>query len=75
MDKKEDFEKLPLKERIVITTSSQLIKHVRGLESANLLNREQAAKLIGCVRKLSAIANGEEVKESELAPGKKIIIN
>jgi len=66
MDKKEDFEKLPLKERVVITTSAQLIKHIRGLESANLLDREKTAKLIGCVMKLRAIANGEEPRE-ELA--------
>lgn len=75
MDKKVEFENLPLKERIIITTSSQLIKHVRGLESANLLQREQASKLIGCVRKLTAIARGEDVTEKEITPGKKIIIN
>lgn len=63
MDKKEDFEKLPLKERIVITASSQLIKHFRGLESSGISTREATAKLIGCVKKLSSIARGEEVTE------------
>ena len=65
MDKNVEFEKLPLKERIVITTSSQLIKHIRGLESSGLLTREPASKLIGCVKKLTAIANGEEPKEEK----------
>jgi len=64
MDKKVEFETLPLKERIIITTSSQLVKHVRGLESSGLLTQEPAAKLIGCVRKLSSIARGEQIVES-----------
>lgn len=57
------FDKLPLKERIVTTASSGLIKFFRGMEMAGLLNKEQVAKQIGRVKKLSAIARGEEPTE------------
>jgi len=51
-----DFEKLPLEERIVLTTSTKLIKHFRGLESAGIIDRDTTSNLIGCVKKLVNIA-------------------
>ena len=54
-----DFEKLPLEERILITASSKLIKHFRGIEKAGLLDEEQASSLIGCVKKIVSIAEGK----------------
>lgn len=55
-----EFEKLPLKERILITASGKLIKHIRGLESAQVIAKDNASSLIGCVKKIVAIAKGEE---------------
>jgi hypothetical protein len=54
-----ELNNLPVPERIVRTTSSKLIKHFRGLESAGIIDRETAANLIGCVKKLSSVARGE----------------
>lgn len=62
MDQKE-FDALPLKERIIITASGKLTKHFKGLEAANLLNAQEASVLIGCVKKISSVARGEEQKE------------
>lgn len=71
--KNENFEKLPLKERIIITTSGQLIRYIRGHEDAKILSKEDASKLIGSVKKLTAIARGEEPVEHK--PGDKMVIN
>lgn len=57
---KQTFEKLPLKERILITASSKLMKHFRGLESAGILDHDTTANLVGCVKKIVAVAKGEE---------------
>lgn len=62
------FEKLPLKERIIITASSKLMKHFRGLESAGMLDAQTTANLVGCVKKITAIAKGEEPTESVAKP-------
>ena len=62
MDQKE-FDALPLKDRIIITASGKLIKHFKGLESANLLNEKEASTMIGCVKKLVSVAKGEPQKE------------
>lgn len=51
-----EFEKLPLKERIIVTASGKLTKHFKGLEAASLLNAQEASTLIGCVKKLASIA-------------------
>ena len=59
------FEKLPLKERIIVTASGKLIKHFKGLEAANLLNEEETSSFIGCVKKLSSVAMGEEIKDQK----------
>lgn len=57
----EDLKDLPTGEAILRTTSSQLIKHFRGLESARILNQQEASKLIGCVKKIVSVARGEVV--------------
>lgn len=59
----QSFDELPLKERILKTASSKLVKHFRGLENAGFLPKEDASKLIGCVKKIVAIAEGQEVVE------------
>ena len=59
MNKTIEFEQLPLKEKIIRTTSTKLIKHFRGLENAGMLRKEEAANLIGCVKKLNSVASGE----------------
>ena len=64
-EQKKTFEELPLKERIIITTSTSLIKHFRGLEMAGVISKEVTAKQIGRVKKLTSIAKGEEVKETK----------
>jgi len=62
---REEFEKLPLKERIILTASSKLIKKLRAFEIAGLINRDDNKGLIGCVKKLVSLANGEEPKEEK----------
>lgn len=57
-----NLDKLPLKDRIIVTASSKLLKHFRGLESAGMLDKETTANLVGCVKKITAIAKGEEPK-------------
>lgn len=52
----EEYEKLTEEQKIVVTTSSQLIKHLRGLESAGIIQQDAASKLIGCVKLLKGIA-------------------
>lgn len=47
------FDSLTLEEQIIRTTSGKLIKHFRGLEDAGFIEREAAANLIGCVKKLA----------------------
>lgn len=59
MDEEQEFLNLPLPVRIAKTTSSQLLKHLRGLEKAGILPREEASKLIGCVKKLTSLAIGD----------------
>lgn len=63
-----NIEKLPLKDRIIITASSKLLKHFRGLESAGMLDKETTANLVGCVKKITAIARGEDPAEHAEAP-------
>lgn len=46
-------------EQILITASSKLIKHFRGLESSSLLGNEEAASLIGCVKKIVGISKSK----------------
>jgi len=50
------FEGLTLEEQIIRTTSGKLIKHFRGLEDANFIDREAASSMIGTVKKLAAVA-------------------
>lgn len=61
-----DFEKLPLEERIILTTSTKLKKHFRGLESAGIIDRDTTSNLIGCVMKLVNIAQ-KKVETTALA--------
>ena len=65
---KPGLETLSLKDKIVETTSSKLIKHFRGLEDAGIIDKETTANLIGCVKKLTAIARGEEPEGSPNVP-------
>ena len=59
-----EYEQLNKEQRIVVTTSSQLVKHLRGLESAGILKEEATGKLIGCVKLLKGIAEkGAEKSE------------
>lgn len=48
------------KERIVVTTSTKLLQHFRGLESSGMMDKDTASHFIGCVKKLTAVANGED---------------
>lgn len=59
----QSFDQLPLKERILKTASSKLVKHFRGLENAGFLGKDDTSKLIGCVKKITAIAEGQAVAE------------
>lgn len=61
----QDIEKLPLNERILVTASSKLTKHFRGLEMAGVINKDVAANMIGCVRKIVSIAKGDKVEEAK----------
>lgn len=56
-----ELQELPIHERIIRTTSSKLIKHFRGLESAGIIDRETASNLIGSVKKLVSVARGEVI--------------
>lgn len=50
------FDSLTIEEQIIRTTSGKLIKHFRGLEDANFIEREVASSMIGTVKKLAAVA-------------------
>ena len=52
----EEFNALPLAVRIRIKATGKLTKHFRGLESSNLLSKEQAAEYIGYVKDLARLA-------------------
>lgn len=60
MNNSPDLSQLPLKERIIVTTSSKLTKHFKHLEKAGILDEETTSNLIGCVKKLTSIARGED---------------
>lgn len=51
-----EYHEMSEDQKIVRTTSTKLIKHFRGLEDAGLLPEHIAANLIGCVRKLTTLA-------------------
>jgi hypothetical protein len=53
------YEQMSTKERIVVTTSTKLLQHFRGLESSGMMDKETASNFIGCIKKLTAIANGD----------------
>ena len=59
METQVNFESLTTDEQILITASSKLIKHFRGLESSGLLEEDKVASLIGCVKKIVGIAKSE----------------
>jgi len=61
MEQKIKYECMTLKDKVIITATLKLLKHFRGLEQAGILPEAAAASFIGCVKKLSAIAKGEEV--------------
>ena len=50
------YEELSVEERIIVTTSTKLIKHFKGMENAGIIGKEDTAKFIGSVKKLTAIA-------------------
>lgn len=52
------YEELSVEERIIVTTSTNLIKHFKGMESAGLIDSEKASKFIGSVKKLASVACG-----------------
>lgn len=54
--KARDYETLTVDERIIVTTSTNLIKHFRGMEAAGLLASDMAGKFIGSVKKLASVA-------------------
>ena len=56
--KNRPYESLSVEERIILTTSTKLIKHFKGMESAGIIDQENTAKFIGSVKKLTAIACG-----------------
>lgn len=62
------YEDLPVDEKILITAPSKLIKHLRAMETARLIDEQTAASLIGCVKKITNIANsrGMELKRLEV---------
>jgi len=55
-----DLDELPLKDRIIVTTSSKLTKHFRHLEKAGILDQETTRTMIGCVMRLTSLAKGED---------------
>ena len=62
---REDYENLPVDEKILITAPSKLIKHFRGMEAAGLIDQNTTASLIGCVKKIVTIAEerGQKLQE------------
>lgn len=60
------FEQLPMDEKIMITASSKLIKHFRGMENAGLMDKETASNLIGCVKKMVSVSTERKLKIAEL---------
>ena len=60
----EQYDALPLKERIIMSAGNKLIKHFRGLEEAGMIKKDTATVMIGCVRKLQGIARGDEVESN-----------
>lgn len=56
--KAQPYESLTIEERIVLTTSTKLISHFKGMESAGILSDEKTALFIGSVKKLAAVACG-----------------
>lgn len=58
-----DYDSLSPDEKALLTASSKLLKHFRGLEASNLLKQEDAASLIGCVMKIVSIARSKPVKD------------
>lgn len=54
--KAQPYETLSVEERIIVTTSTKLIKHFKGMENAGIINKDDTAKFIGSVKKLAAIA-------------------
>lgn len=58
-----NFDRLSQDEQILITASSKLVKHFRGLEAANLLSYEETSELVGCVKKIVAIAKSRAVED------------
>ena len=58
-DKANDFLKLPAKDRAREVSVVRLIKYLRALENTQILDKENATKLIGAVKILEAICKGE----------------
>lgn len=54
--KAQPYESLTVDERIILTTSTNLIKHFKGMESAGIIDSEKTAKFIGSVKKLASVA-------------------
>lgn len=54
--KAQDYETLTVDQRIIVTTSTNLIKHFKGMESAGLLDTANTARFIGSVKKLASVA-------------------
>ena len=54
--KARDYETLTLDERIIVTTSTNLIKHFKGMESAGIIDSQNTARFIGSVKKLASVA-------------------
>lgn len=54
--RKKPYEELSVEERIILTTSTKLIKHFKGMESAGIVDSPNTAKFIGSVLKLAAVA-------------------
>lgn len=52
----EEFNRLPQDQRLLIRAQTKLVKHFRGLESANLITQEQTAEYIGYVKDLVRLA-------------------
>lgn len=56
MTNQTEYHEMSEDQKIVRTTSTKLIKHFRGLEDAGVLPDHMASNLIGCVRKLTTLA-------------------
>ena len=54
--KAREYETLTVDERIIVTTSTNLIKHFKGMESAGIIDAQNTAKFIGSVKKLASVA-------------------